>query len=176
MKKQKQKKQSEIGKKLGLVLLACVVAVGTFFLVKHLAEREDTNVDEDGDTVIITDEDLGLDIPPEPPVDEETGFRIVDVVLDVFIDDLNGSSNIWAGGDLKNTIDDSGVCTYTFIGPRGQVKIFEREAARAGPRNSMCLPVDEPKSDFNRGAWSVRLEYKSETHMGVSEEETFDVD
>ena len=168
MKRQKQKKN--VKKPVILVVLALVVAAGAFFATRWIAEgSKDDNINNTAEVDQKEVSYTGVDEPEPPVIDPDTGLEQVEVrIVSWGVDE-----DVWVAGEVSDSVDDSGVCTYVF-NKDGEEKRLESDAER-GPKSVTCMGVTEPANNFKKGTWTVQLEYESEWSIGVSEEVSFEI-
>ena len=74
--------------------------------------------------------------------------------------DVDGQ-HVSVAGFVAGLVEDKGACTYTFSDDATKATIKLTSTGAANVSTTTCGTQQEPIASFTRGAWHVRLSYKS---------------
>ncbi len=103
------------------------------------------------------------DVPPQPIVDPSTGKQIVTVMI---TDAGMYDGKVEARGFVTNTVEQEGVCVYTF--KKGGSTLSRQVSTLPNATSTTCQTVVIDVSELSTGMWTVVLEYSSTTSYGKS--------
>lgn len=169
---QKNKKQNSKVWKFSLAGLAVIlVAAGVFLALRAWDEKKEENKKE---IVTQTEKEQtgGADVPLEAEINEETGLAQVSVSISAA-----GSNDgvVYAGGQVNNSTDGTGLCTFIFTGPQGMERAIDTETLPSA-NSVVCAQAHISADEFGPGFWSVVLKYNSSYSEGESESVRFEVE
>ncbi|TDW30691.1 hypothetical protein EDD25_2461 [Cryobacterium psychrophilum] len=95
-----------------------------------------------------------------------------EAVISVAGVDVDGL-NVSASGYVSGTIEDAGICTFTFTGLESETSATS--TGRANASTTSCGFVQVSMSDLARGSWQVVLAYSSETLTVSSQPMTLEI-